>query len=102
LRCGTFSAVNRTTSETVYLENNYYLVDQSNAAARAATFDAFWQGYGQYGFKTVWLVRVEVTLWIGTVVSVAVLAAVMVVVGAVVVAVPVGHRSRCACLRVAV
>ena len=55
----TAAAVNRTSSEIVPLEGNYYLVDQSNAAARAAIFDAFWQGYGQYGFKTVWLVRVS-------------------------------------------
>ena len=39
------------------LEGNMYLVDQSNPGARSAVFDAFWQGYGQYGFKTVWLVR---------------------------------------------
>jgi alpha-glucosidase (family GH31 glycosyl hydrolase) len=40
-------------------ENNYYLVDETNAAARAAVFAGFWQGYGQYGFKTVWLDAAE-------------------------------------------
>ena len=42
-----------------YFENNYYLVDQTNEYARQATFDKFWQGYGTYGFKTVWLDAAE-------------------------------------------
>lgn len=34
---------------------NGYLIDQTQAAARQAFFQAFMDGYGKYGFKAVWL-----------------------------------------------
>jgi alpha-D-xyloside xylohydrolase len=40
-------------------EGGQYLVDETSAAVRNATFEAFWQGYGQYGIKTVWLDAAE-------------------------------------------
>jgi alpha-D-xyloside xylohydrolase len=46
-------------STPLYLEGNYYLVDQTNEYAAEATFQKFWQGYGQYGFKTIWLDAAE-------------------------------------------
>ena len=54
-----FLALNRTTGHPSPLENDYYLVDQTNAQARAASFDAFWAGYGRYGIRSVWLDATE-------------------------------------------
>jgi hypothetical protein len=36
-------------------DGDMYAYDATSAAARAAYFDAFWQGYGQYGIKSLWL-----------------------------------------------
>ena len=54
-----YLAVNRTSGVPAPLEFSNYLVDQTRAETRAATFNAFWQGYGQFGFKTVWLDAAE-------------------------------------------
>eukprot|EP00048_Salpingoeca_helianthica_P023008 m.21681 g.21681 ORF g.21681 m.21681 type:complete len:843 (+) comp8126_c0_seq1:167-2695(+) len=35
--------------------NPLFLTDETNAAAQAAIFEAFWTGYGQYGIRTLWL-----------------------------------------------
>jgi alpha-D-xyloside xylohydrolase len=32
-----------------------HLVNEFSAAARAAIFEAFWEGYGKYGVRTIWL-----------------------------------------------
>ena len=40
------------TKPTAY-DGSQYLVDETNPAVRKAVFDGFWEGYGQYGIKTV-------------------------------------------------
>lgn len=44
-----------TPGEAKAWESDYFLVDETNAAARSAIFAAFMNGYGKYGIKTVWL-----------------------------------------------
>ena len=53
-----FLATNQTGGLVAY-DGDQYLVDETNAAARAAVFDGFWQGYGKFGFKTVWIDAAE-------------------------------------------
>ena len=43
----------------VAYDGDQYLVDETNAAARKATFDGFWEGYGKYNIKTVWIDAAE-------------------------------------------
>ena len=40
-------------------DGDQYLVDETNPAARAAAFQGFWDGYGKYGIKTVWIDAAE-------------------------------------------
>ncbi len=44
------------------LEWNQFLVDQTSATVQAAVYQAFKLGYGQYGFRTVWLDAVSCRL----------------------------------------
>jgi alpha-D-xyloside xylohydrolase len=44
---------------TSYDGGDQYLVDETNPDARAAVFDGFWEGYGVYGIKTVWIDAAE-------------------------------------------
>ena len=41
-------------------EGGVYLVDQTNPAARAQAFASWWEGYGQFGVKGVWMDAAEV------------------------------------------
>ena len=36
-----------------------YLVDSTDAAQRAAAFEAFWEGYGRFGVRAVWMDAAE-------------------------------------------
>ena len=47
------------TSPTSYDGGAQYLVDETNPVVRKAVFDAFWDGYGKYGIKTVWIDAAE-------------------------------------------
>lgn len=40
-------------------DGDQFLVDETNPAARAAAFQGFWDGYGKYGIKTVWIDAAE-------------------------------------------
>ena len=42
-----------------YDGGNQYLIDQTNPVVRANAFSKFMQGYGQYGFKTIWVDAAE-------------------------------------------
>ena len=42
-----------------YDGSDQWLVDTTNANARAAMFDGFWQGYGRLGVRAVWLDAAE-------------------------------------------
>jgi alpha-glucosidase (family GH31 glycosyl hydrolase) len=47
------------TEPTSYDGNDQFLVDDTNPAVRASVFDKFWEGYGRYGIKTVWIDAAE-------------------------------------------
>jgi alpha-glucosidase (family GH31 glycosyl hydrolase) len=52
--------INKTNAEpTSYDGGNQYLVDETNPKVREVVFDKFWEGYGQYGIKTVWIDAAE-------------------------------------------
>ena len=40
-------------------DGDQFLVDETNPAARSAAFQGFWDGYGKYGIKTVWIDAAE-------------------------------------------
>ena len=43
----------------VAFDGDQYLVDQTNVTVRSVVFDKFWQGYGRFGIKTVWMDAAE-------------------------------------------
>jgi alpha-D-xyloside xylohydrolase len=47
------------TTPASYDGGDQYLVDDTNPAVRSAVFDKFWEGYGRYGIKTVWIDAAE-------------------------------------------
>jgi hypothetical protein len=47
------------TTPTSYDGGDQYLVDDTNPVVRAAIFDKFWEGYGTYGIKTIWIDAAE-------------------------------------------
>ena len=40
-------------------DGDQYLIDSTSAAVRENAFAHFWEGYGRYGFKTVWMDAAE-------------------------------------------
>jgi alpha-D-xyloside xylohydrolase len=47
------------TGPTSYDGGDQFLVDDTNPVVRASIFDKFWDGYGQYGIKTIWIDAAE-------------------------------------------
>ena len=47
------------TEPTSYDGGDQYLVDETNPEVRSVVFDKYWEGYGTYGIKTVWIDAAE-------------------------------------------
>lgn len=47
------------TEPTSYDGGDQFLVDETNPDVRAAVFAGFWDGYGQYGVKSIWIDAAE-------------------------------------------
>ena len=47
------------TAPTSYDGSDQYLIDQTNPVVRENVFEYFWEGYGQYGVKTIWVDAAE-------------------------------------------
>jgi alpha-D-xyloside xylohydrolase len=45
--------------EASYDGGDQFLVDETSPVVRAAVFEAFWEGYGRYGIKSIWIDAAE-------------------------------------------